>query len=237
MDTAIILAGGLGTRLKSVVPELPKPMAPVNGRPFLEHQLDYWIDQGVSRFILSVGYKRDLIIDHFGECYRSVSLTYAVESEPLGTGGGLLNAIRDLDESFLVLNGDTFFEVDLSNLIKCHEEKNADWTMALFESSNVERYMGVRIDGSGAITELQSKSTAASCLVNGGVYLVAPSILSKTKFLNQKKLSLEDELLPFLKNHGGKLFGSICSGVFIDIGVPEDYFRAPEILLTNKGSE
>lgn len=114
MITAIILAGGMGTRLRSAVPDLPKPMAPIHERPFLEHQMDYWIGQGVSRFIVSVGYMKEVIMDHFGASYRATPLTYAIEEEPLGTGGGLLLAAQGLSETFLVLNGDTFFEVDLT---------------------------------------------------------------------------------------------------------------------------
>ena len=107
--TAIILAGGLGARLNNTVPNLPKPMAPINNRPFLEHQMDYWIGQGINRFILSVGYLKDLIIDHFGDKYKKASIEYAIEHKPLGTGGGLLLAAKNITEPFLVLNGDTFF--------------------------------------------------------------------------------------------------------------------------------
>ena len=87
VTTAIILAGGLGTRLRETVPNLPKPMVPIHNRPFLEHQMDYWIEQGITQFILSVGYLKDIIINHFGNSYKGVSIDYAIDTSPLGTGG------------------------------------------------------------------------------------------------------------------------------------------------------
>ena len=114
MTTAIILAGGLGTRLRGTLPDLPKPMAPVAGRPFLAHQLDHWIAQGVVRFVLSVGYRAVAISNHFGDRYRGVPIDYVVEPAPLGTGGALALAATKLrsNEPALLLNGDTYFDVD-----------------------------------------------------------------------------------------------------------------------------
>ena len=230
MTTAIILAGGMGTRLRSAVPDLPKPMAPVEGRPFIEHQLDYWIGQGVDRFVVSVGYKREVIMDHFGTKYRSIPLTYAIEDEPLGTGGGLLLAAQGLSEPFLVLNGDTFFDIDLVELIKFHTEYSADWTFSLFRTKEVGRYMGVEVKSDGEIKSLKSGSGKVGCLANGGVYLINPSVLVQEAFAPNSKLSLEDDLLPALTARGCKLFGIEFSGTFIDIGIPEDYYRAAEVL-------
>lgn len=230
MITAIILAGGMGTRLRSAVPDLPKPMAPVSGRPFLEHQMDYWIDQGVSQFIVSVGYKKEMIMDHFGATYRATPLTYAIEDEPLGTGGGLSLAAQGLGEPFLVLNGDTFFEVDLTELLKFHAEHSSEWTFSLFRANEIGRYMGMGVKADGEIVSLKSGTGEPGRLANGGVYLVNPSILAKTKFLPGSKLSLEDDLLPAFVTQGGRLYGLEFAGSFIDIGVPEDYFRAADLL-------
>jgi D-glycero-alpha-D-manno-heptose 1-phosphate guanylyltransferase len=227
---AIILAGGMGTRLRSAVPDLPKPMAPVNGRPFMEHQMDYWIGQGVSRFVVSVGYKKEVIMNHFGTSYRSTPLTYATEEEPLGTGGGLLLAAQGLSEPFLVVNGDTFFEVDLEELLKFHDEHSADWTFSLFRTSEVGRYMGIEVKADGEIGSLKSGNSQESRLANGGVYLVNPSLLAHKGLIPGNKLSLEDDLLPTLVAQGFRLFGLEFSGAFIDIGVPEDYFRVTEFL-------
>jgi len=230
MTTAIILAGGMGTRLRSAVPDLPKPMAPIDGRPFIEHQMDYWIGQGVDRFVVSVGYKKEVIMDHFGTSYRSTPLTYAIEDEPLGTGGGLLLAAQALREPFLVLNGDTFFEVDLAGLLKFHTDHESEWTFSLFRANEVGRYMGMDVKVDGEIVSLKSGTGQPNRLANGGVYLVNPSVLAKTKFVPGQKLSLEDDLIPTFVIQGGKFYGLECSGRFIDIGVPQDYFRAADVL-------
>ncbi len=230
MTTAIILAGGMGTRLRSAVPGLPKPMAPVSGRPFLEHQMDYWIEQGVSRFVVSVGHMKEVIMVHFGVSYRATPLTYAIEKEPLGTGGGLLLAAQGLNEPFLVLNGDTYFEVDLAELLKFHAEHSSEWTFSLFRANEIGRYMGMDVKADGEIISLKSGTGKPGRLANGGVYLVNPSVLAKAKFVPGQKLSLEDDLLPAFVTQGGKFYGLECSGSFIDIGVPQDYFRAAEVL-------
>lgn len=230
MTTAIILAGGMGTRLRSAVPDLPKPMAPVSGRPFLEYLLDYWIGQGVNRFVVSVGYMKEVIMDHFGSSYRATQLTYAVEEEPLGTGGGLLLAAHGLSEPFLVLNGDTFFEVELDALLNFHAKHASEWTFSLFRANEVGRYMGMEVNADGEIVSLKSGMGEPRRLANGGVYLINPSVLAKTKLDQGQKLSLEDDLLPVFMTQGGKLYGLEFPGSFIDIGLPDDYFRAAEVL-------
>jgi D-glycero-alpha-D-manno-heptose 1-phosphate guanylyltransferase len=230
VTTAIILAGGMGTRLRSAVPDLPKPMAPIDGRPFIEHQMDYWIGQGVDRFVVSVGYKKEVIMDHFGKSYRSTPLTYAIEDEPLGTGGGLLLAAQGLSEPFLVVNGDTFFEVDLAKLLKFHSGHSSDWTFSLFRTSEVGRYMGIEVKFNGEIGSFTSDTGEQSRLANGGVYLVNPSLLANKAFIPGSKLSLEDDLLPAIVAKGYKVFGLEFSGTFIDIGIPQDYFRAAEVI-------
>ena len=227
---AIILAGGLGTRLRGTVPGLPKPMAPIRNRPFLEHQMDYWIKQGINRFILSVGYLKELIIEHFGNTYKGIPIEYAIENEPLGTGGGLLLAEKGLTEPFLVLNGDTFIEVDLDNLYEFHLERKSEWTFSLFRTSQFERYMGMDVSPNGEILSLKSESKKSSGLANGGVYLIEPSALNSLAFKAGDKASLEDELLPNFISNGGVLYGKECKGKFIDIGVPEDYYQAIDIL-------
>jgi len=230
VTTAIILAGGLGTRLKKVVPDLPKPMALIRERPFLEYQMDFWISQGVTKFILSVGYLNHIIIDHFGDSYHTASIDYFVEDELLGTGGALLMAAQGLKETFLVLNGDTFFEVNLNDLCLFHNKHNAEWTMSLFRSKDLDRYMGVDLEDNGEILSLQSGGNELTLLANGGVYLVNPSALKRLNYKPYTKSSLENDLLPKFISLGGGLYGFESSGKFIDIGVPEDYYRAQKIL-------
>ena len=230
VTTAIILAGGLGTRLKKAVPNLPKPMAPILGRPFLEYQMDYWIGQGVNKFILSIGYLNQAITEHFGREYQQVSIDYVIEDKPLGTGGALLMAAQGLKEPFLVLNGDTFFEVDLNLLNDFHKQQRSEWTLSLFRANQSGRYMGLKLADNGAILALESGSSDSN-LFNGGVYLINPSVFDRLDKALRKKISLENDLLPNFITSGGLLYGIECIGKFIDIGLPKDYHRAAEILL------
>jgi D-glycero-alpha-D-manno-heptose 1-phosphate guanylyltransferase len=233
VTSAIILAGGLGTRLRSAVPDLPKPMAPVAGRPFLAYQLDYWIRQGVDRFVLSVGYRHESIVAHFGAAYRGIALEYSIEQTPLGTGGGLLMALERLgggQRPFLLLNGDTYFEVDLATLSAFHERKQSDWTFALFRCGQAGRYMGMEIDDACRVTALKSGAGTPARLANGGAYLVNPGLLREGRWVAGDKLSLEDDLLPAAFERGHRFYGLECPGAFLDIGVPEDYLRASAVL-------
>jgi len=233
VTTAIILAGGFGTRLRSAVPDLPKPMAPIGSRPFLEYQLDYWITQEVSHFILSVGYRYEAIVDHFGNSYKGAELNYVIEKTPLGTGGGLLLAAEKIgnDAPFLLLNGDTYFAADLKSLVKVSQENEADWCFSLFRTNEEGRYMGMDVSPQGQITSLKSGVGDPGRLANGGVYWVHPRALRVGRFVSGDKVSLEDDIFPAAMASGDRLFGVEFSGTFIDIGVPDDYHRAPELLV------
>ena len=230
VTTAIILAGGLGTRLREAVPNLPKPMAPINDRPFLEHQMDYWIGQGIDHFILSVGYMKHIIIDHFGEKYKNATIEYAKENKPLGTGGGLLMASKSLTEPFLAINGDTFIEVDLYDLWSFHIQKKSKWTFSLFRTNQFSRYMGMDVDKNGEILSLKSKKNQLSGLANGGVYLIDPRVLSSLDYKAGNRASLEEDLLLNYISKGRKLFGKEFNGRFVDIGLPEDYHQSSKII-------
>ena len=230
---AIILAGGLGSRLRATVPDLPKPMAPIHGRPFLEYLLDYWAGQGVSRFVLSVGYKRDIIEEHFGARYKGTEVDYAVEDQPLGTGGGLLLALKHLRRTgpFLIMNGDTFFEVDLTPMRRYHRERRAELTIALREVEANSRYGGVGIDNEGKITTFDNCArTTDRALINGGVYLAEKSAFAGMALESDVPVSIEDQLYPRMLAEGRRVYGFPSSGRFIDIGIPEDYRRAASVL-------
>jgi D-glycero-alpha-D-manno-heptose 1-phosphate guanylyltransferase len=207
-------------------------MAPISGRPFLEYQLDYWISQGVSRFVLSVGYRHEAITEHFGSRYKEAELEYVLEEYPLGTGGGFLLAAEKVarQEPFLLLNGDTYFEVDWSVLHAYALEHDADWCLSLFRTSEAGRYMGVEVSPDGRIMSLKSGVKHGARLVNGGVYWVHPRVLPGARRLGEK-LSLEDDLFPNAFAAGQRLFGIEFTGTFIDIGVPEDYHRASTLLV------
>jgi D-glycero-alpha-D-manno-heptose 1-phosphate guanylyltransferase len=230
---AIILAGGLGSRLKAVVPDVPKPMAPINGRPFLEYLLDYWAGQGVSRFVLSVGYKREIIEEYFAARHKGIEVDYAVEDQPRGTGGGLLLALKQLRQpgTFLIMNGDTFFEVDLAAMRHYHQGKHAEVTVALREVEANSRYAGVEIDKDGRITAFDNRArTSGRALINGGVYLAEQSAFAGMAPAPDEPVSIEDQLYPRMLAAGRRLYGFPSPGRFIDIGVPEDYRRAAAVL-------
>lgn len=232
VTTAIVLGGGLGTRLRDAVPDLPKPMAPINGRPFLAYLLEYWRCQGVRRFILSVGYRRDAIIDYFGDHYRDAAIDYAVEDTPLGTGGGVLLAARNIaaGERFLLLNGDTFFAVDFERLMRCAQRNDADCCFSLFRSNAEGRYMAMEVADDGSIRSLKSGKAGVGCLANGGVYYLRRCALLEERFTLSAKWSLEDEIFPAALAAGRRLIGVEFLGGFIDIGVPDDYTRAGQVL-------
>jgi len=207
-------------------------MASVLGRPFLEHLLDYWHDQGVKRFILSVGYKREVIIDHFKNNYLGAKIEYAIEETALGTGGGLALAAKNIpiDEYFLLLNGDTFFAVDLHKLTTFTEHKKADCCFSLFRSQENGRYMNVELNENAEIKELNSVRGNIGSLANGGVYYLRRSALMEGHFAAQTKLSLEDDILPTALTARKKLVGLELKSTFIDIGLPEDYLRAGKVI-------
>lgn len=231
------MAGGLGTRLRSVLPGLPKPMAPVNGRPFLEHLMNYWIDQGVDAFILSVGYKKEVIIDYFGSSYRSVPVHYSVEDIPLGTGGALILASRGSTEPLLVLNGDTYFEVSLTDLTSFHKNKSADLSLSLFCTDSQRRFGGVELDETGALISLSSESLGSQTLANGGAYLMSPEMIMKVGYSAVEACSFEKDVIPKCLAQGRKVFGIPFLGRFIDIGIPSDLIRAGSVLKESEGRQ
>ena len=235
VNEAIVLAGGLGTRLRSVVADVPKPMAPIGGRPFLEYLLDYWIDQGIEGFALSVGYRHELIVDHFGDAYRGATLRYVVEKSPLGTGGALLATVAELgiEAPVLLLNGDTFFAVALDRLGAFARRSGADVCFALFETSDQARYLGIEVDPQGRILEPRARQGSPH-LANGGVYWLNPKALREFAAKASQPLSFENDLIPVLLRAGRRLYGCAFHDVFIDIGVPEDFRRAQTLLPSNK---
>jgi D-glycero-alpha-D-manno-heptose 1-phosphate guanylyltransferase len=230
---AIILAGGLGKRLRSVVPSLPKPMAPIKGKPFLCYLLDYWLQQGIKHFILSVGYKHEIIREKFGTKYKNADVNYAIEKEPLGTGGGLFLAIKQLrsTEPFLLLNGDTFFAINLNNLFNYHQNCKSDITLSLIETKNDKRYGGVLLDKHGMVSSIYSpKDSFKTSMANGGVYIMKSALFSKYPKKIFEKCSLEEELLPQLLMQKQRIAGFVSKDSFVDIGILHDYTLAADIL-------
>lgn len=225
MPEVILLAGGLGTRLRSVLHDTPKCMASINGRPFLEYLLDYILRWDVERFIMAVGYKGDQIIDHFGELYKATPVIYSVESIPLGTGGGIMQALSLCKYSpVVVLNGDTLFAVNLRQLLDQHHNANAGMSIALRKVDDVSRYGEVIFDAKCKINvfgEKQKKQHAG--FINGGVYIIDPAVYLSVG--SRGVFSLENDLFPILIEKQ-LLFGFPYDDYFLDIGIPEDYRKA-----------
>lgn len=225
VNTAIILAGGLGTRLRSVVSDVPKPMAPIGDKPFLAFLLEYWYQQGIRHYVLSVGYKHEIIMQYFGERFHDALITYAIEEEPMGTGGGLLLALSKLgnEEHVLVLNGDTYFEIDLMSLEKFAETEASDMLFSAFQSQNGQRYLPLPVvNETGKIDFLaNAKVIQSEFWVNGGVYLLRPEIFTN---FGLKKCSLEQDLFHDMAKRQGRIYAKKFEAKFIDIGIPEDYF-------------
>jgi len=220
---AIVLAGGLGTRLRSVVADLPKAMAPVNGRPFLAYLLDRLITAGFDTAILAVGHMSDKIREHFGDRYRSLPLRYSVEPEPLGTGGAIKLAMTHADSSTgFVVNGDTYLELDYGAMLADHQRASSCLTIAVHTVSEAGRYGALDIDA-GHIRGFLEKGRLGPGSINAGVYLLSPKLLDRYPL--PPAFSFETDLLmPHVKEIAPLAFQT--RGIFIDIGVPEDYARA-----------
>lgn len=224
ITTAIILAGGLGTRLQSVVKDAPKPMAPVNEKPFLYWLLHYCDRQGIKEVILSVGYKSEMIEKYFGNSFQSISLKYCHEKEPLGTGGAILEVLKYTSTSeVFVLNGDSFFNINLNNFYHQHQQHHSLLSLALKSMENFERYGVVKTDSSNGITAFEEKKTTAKGDINGGVYIINRKIFTG-KILPDKFSFEKDFLEKFLTQES--MSGFVFNNFFIDIGIPEDYIRA-----------
>ena len=222
---AIILAGGFGTRLQKMVSDVPKSMAPVNKRPFLEYLFDYLVSQGVTKAVLSVGYKHEIISAHFGEQYKSLEIGYAVEPEPLGTGGGIrLSMWKIAEPRALVLNGDSLFRVDLEAMMDFHLKKHADATLALRKLDETGRYGRVSLNRTRRITGFSEKDELAGPgYINGGIYIIEKLFLMEPEF--RGRFSIEKDCFEQYYPHS-KMYGFPAGGYFLDIGIPADYKKA-----------
>ena len=221
---AIVLAGGLGTRLAQVTRDIPKPMAPVGSRPFLEYLLDDLVDQGVEQTVLAVSYRWEVIREHFGSVYRGMDLNYSVEKIPLGTGGAIQQALATLaDHEVVVLNGDTRFRVDLAEMEKSHRNSGAPLTIALKRVTDSGRFGRVEVSADGVVTSFLEKSTAGPGWINGGVYILNSSLFKD--FPMPERFSFELDLVELnIDQIQPQAYQS--DAYFIDMGIPEDYQRA-----------
>ncbi|ELE2129408.1 nucleotidyltransferase family protein [Campylobacter jejuni] len=213
----IILCGGLGTRLKSVIKDIPKPMAPINDKPFLEFIFEYLKKQGIKEIILAVSYKYEVIKEYFKDEFLGIKIKYSIEKEPLGTGGAIKEALKFIKNEAYVLNGDTFFDIDLSKL-KLDKSKIC---LALKQMNDFDRYGTVNVNEQGFVISFEEKIFKKQGLINGGIYLLTKDIFND--FALQEKFSFEE----FLQENYEKLKARACifDDYFIDIGVPEDYYN------------
>lgn len=223
---AIILAGGFGTRLSHVVSDVPKPMASVYGKPFLTYLIDRLIDAGIRRVILATGYKHECIESYFGTSYRGIEIVYSQETTPLFTGGALLQAAQKIQsEDFVVLNGDTLFDIDLQKLYDFHVQNHANITIALRQVADTSRYGSVTCTNDNIVAFKEKAESTGAGDINGGIYAI-----NREWLMNQNlptKFSFEKELMQPLAGDPS-FYGLRFNNYFIDIGVPEDYYRAQE---------
>jgi D-glycero-alpha-D-manno-heptose 1-phosphate guanylyltransferase len=221
----IILAGGLGTRLRSVVHEVPKCMAPVCGNPFLSYLFRYLSRyQNIDNIILSVGYLKEVIIDWADKQELPFTVLYSPETEPLGTGGAIKQALKRVQsDEVLILNGDTFFDVDLNKFYAEHQAASAQLSIALKPMTEFNRYGNVSVNSQHIITAFNEKNYCEKGQINGGVYL----LLTKNTLMNNlpQKFSFETEILQQQVDNQ-LIYGFVHDSYFIDIGIPEDYARA-----------
>jgi D-glycero-alpha-D-manno-heptose 1-phosphate guanylyltransferase len=228
---AIVLAGGMGTRLREVVPDLPKPMAPVNGKPFLYFIFQWLKKYSVNKIILSAGFKSEKIIEFFGDTFDKIPIEYVIEEKPLGTGGAVRFALRKTTgNNILILNGDTYFPIDLNSFYSFHTDNHYMFSVALKRMKAFSRYGSVECHDN-TIIKFNEKKFSQDGLINGGIYLAGRKFL-ESKLL-EEVFSLEKDIL---ENEAGSSILKCMEfeDTFVDIGIPEDYLRAGSILKISK---
>lgn len=221
----IILAGGLGTRLREVTGDTPKAMALVNERPFLEYLLDHLELYGLKKVILATGYRHEVLANHFKHKYRYLKIEYSTEDEPLGTGGAIRKALGLCEtRRVLIMNGDTLFKVNLGKLYDFCLVQKSRLTVVLRETDDLSRYGSVEMDNHAIITRFVEKGTSnGQGLINGGVYALERSLMEEIAL--PERFSFEKD---FLERYSSEVLihGMICKQYFIDIGIPADYEKA-----------
>jgi len=222
INEAVVLCGGLGTRLRTVVSDVPKPMAPVGDRPFLEYLLEFLRRQGVQRAVLSVGYKREVIIEHFGQSWNGLEIGYAIEAEPMGTGGGArLGLAETRSDAIFLLNGDSFLSAPLAPLADALDE--APLAMAVRRESDTGRYGVCLFDDDARIQGFGLGAAGQPGYINAGVYALKRNVFDGLGL--PAAFSFENDFLA----HSAAALGARAvpqDGAFIDIGIPESFAQA-----------
>lgn len=221
---ALVLAGGLGTRLRSIINDKPKPMVRIASKPFLEYQIQFLRDYHIADLVLCVGYLCEHIQEYFGDGSNwGVKIHYSVEDRLLGTAGALKNAEEHVQGTFLTLNGDSFFDLDLAQLIQFHKKRGGLGTIALTEIADASSYGSMRIGAEYAILSFEEKpdEQTAMAQINAGIYVLEPAIFDFIP--RSRKVSLEKETFPSVLEKSHRLFGYPADGFFVDIGTPEGF--------------
>lgn len=223
MKECIVLAGGLGTRLQSVVKDVPKCMADISGKPFLYYLLKYLEKEQFEHIVLSLGYKHEIVTDWISKNEFTFPISYIIEEKPLGTGGAIRFAQTKINSPhFFIINGDTFFDVDTNAIVLFHQREKSDISIALKPMTNFDRYGSVTLK-ENKIISFNEKQFCESGLINGGIYLINKNIfsdLSLPEVFSFEKEILEKKITELYIN------GMIQNKYFIDIGIPEDYIKA-----------
>jgi D-glycero-alpha-D-manno-heptose 1-phosphate guanylyltransferase len=233
IKAAIVLAGGQGTRLQNTLPGIPKCLAPVNGRPFIDYLLDHLTSQGLEQFIFALGYESDHVQAHLNEYWPALDKVYAVETSPLGTGGAIKQAAVFIKQRHVaVVNADTLFKFDLQAARQLHESSAAECTILLKRLANFDRFGTVQVNDEMRVTGFIEKQPCVEGLINAGVYL-----LDLTKWQQHDwptAFSFEKDYLQE-KCSAANIMGQVQDAYFIDIGVPEDYQKAQAEFLSFYG--
>ena len=228
---ALIIAGGPGTRLRPLISDRPKPMAEVQGRPFLEYQMEQLSSQGFNDVVLCIGYMSNLVQDYFGDGHRlGMCITYAVETELLGTGGAIGNARGFIKDTFLALNGDSYLEINFQSLVEFHKRMRVDdplsvGTIATVKLEEASNFGTLDLEAANhsmcRINRFQEKTCTGAGWINAGIYILETDILDLIP--TDRVVSLERETFPMALEHGFHLYAYPVKSFFVDIGIPKDY--------------
>ncbi len=234
INDLVLLVGGLGTRLRSIISDVPKPMAPVRNKPFLHYMMQYWYDQGIRNFHLLLGYKGSIIKNFFGSKFKDSNIFYYSEDRLAGTGGALKLFLMQSknwnhDQDFILINGDTWLDVDINQLISDNENYKRKIIIAVKEIPINNRYGTLKIQNDYVIDILPSNNKKA--FINSGLYIFKPFMLIEYLFNETKyNFSFETDILPYLMRDK-KVVASFAIKKFLDIGIPEDYIKTIDIFI------
>lgn len=236
---AVILVGGEGTRLRPLTYTTVKAMVPVLNRPFIEYVIRYLGNHNIKEVILALGYKPDCITDYFGDASQlGTNLVYSVETEPLGTAGAVKNAEKHIDDTFFILNGDIFTDINLTEMFRFHKDKGAKVTIALTPVDDPTRFGVVETDSNQQVTrfvEKPKREQVTSNMINAGIYIVEDQVLKRIP--EGKRFMFERDVFPTLLAEGEPVFSYATDAYWIDTGTPEQYLQLNGDLMFGKSAQ